>query len=42
MLPMALVTGRVLEALGLTLVMCWGSALIAIRKLRAAQPADVF
>ena len=28
--------------LGLTLVMCWVSALIAMRKLRAADPADVF
>jgi putative ABC transport system permease protein len=33
---------RALEVLVLTLVMCWGSALIAVRKLRAADPADVF
>jgi hypothetical protein len=28
--------------LGMTLVMCWASAMIAMRKLRAADPADVF
>ena len=42
MLPMAVSPLRALEVLGLTLVMCWGSALIAIRKLRNADPADVF
>lgn len=42
MLPMELGAARALQALGLMLVMCWASALIAIRKLRAAQPADVF
>jgi putative ABC transport system permease protein len=42
MLPMAIAPVRAAEVLGLTLVMCWGSALIAMRKLRAADPADVF
>jgi putative ABC transport system permease protein len=42
MLPMAIAPLRAAEVLGLTLVMCWGSALIAMRKLRAADPADVF
>jgi putative ABC transport system permease protein len=42
MLPMALEPVRAIEVLGLTLVMCWMSALIAMRKLRAADPADVF
>jgi putative ABC transport system permease protein len=42
MLPMAVDPVRAVEVLGLTLVMCWGSALIAMRKLRAADPADVF
>ena len=42
MLPMAITMERGLQVLGLTLVMCWGSAMIAMRKLRAADPADVF
>jgi putative ABC transport system permease protein len=42
MLPMTIDPGRTLQVLVLTLVMCWGSALIAVRKLRAADPADVF
>jgi putative ABC transport system permease protein len=42
MLPMAIEPQRVLVVLVLTLFMCWGSALIAVRKLRAADPADVF
>jgi len=42
MLPMAIEPARAAQVLGLTLVMCWGSALIAMRKLRAADPADVF
>jgi putative ABC transport system permease protein len=42
MLPMAVEPVRASEVLALTLVMCWGSALIAMRKLRSADPADVF
>jgi putative ABC transport system permease protein len=42
MLPMAIEPLRASQVLGLTLVMSWGSALIAMRKLRAADPADVF
>jgi putative ABC transport system permease protein len=42
MLPMAIEPLRAGQVLVLTLVMCWGSALIAVRKLRAADPADVF
>ena len=42
MLPMAIEPRRAAEVLLLTLAMCWASALIAVRKLRAADPADVF
>jgi putative ABC transport system permease protein len=42
MLPMAIEPVRTSQVLGLTLFMCCGSALIAMRKLRAADPADVF
>ena len=42
MLPMRVEPDRAIQVLVLTLVMCWGSALIAVRKLRAADPADVF
>ena len=42
LLPMAVDAVRAAEVLCLTLVMCWASALIAVRKLRAADPADVF
>jgi putative ABC transport system permease protein len=42
MLPMAIEPVRASQVLGLTLVMSWGSAMIAMRKLRAADPADVF
>lgn len=41
-LPMRLTADRVALVLGLTLVMCWVSALIAVRRLRSASPADVF
>ena len=33
---------RTAQVLGLTVAMCWISGLIALRKLRAADPADVF
>ena len=42
MLPMAIEPARATQVLGLTLLMCCASALIAMRKLRAADPADVF
>jgi len=42
MLPMAIDPLRAGQILVLTLLMCWGSGMIAMRKLRAAQPADVF
>jgi putative ABC transport system permease protein len=41
-LPMALEPLRLGQILVMTLVMCWVSAMIAMRKLRAADPADVF
>jgi putative ABC transport system permease protein len=41
MLPMDLVPARVALVLGLTLVMCWLSGLIAMRKLRSAKPAEM-
>ena len=41
MLPMTLTPERGLLVLGLTLPMCWASGLIAMRKLRAAEPADI-
>jgi putative ABC transport system permease protein len=42
MLPMAIEPVRASQVLVLTLIMCWASAMIAVRKLRAADPADVF
>jgi len=42
MLPMVIEPSRAAHVLGLTLVMCCVSAMIAVRKLRAADPADVF
>lgn len=42
MLPMEISPVRATEVLALTLVMCWGSGLIAMRKLRTVDPADVF
>ena len=41
MLPMTLTVQRGLLVLGLTLPMCWVSGLIAMRKLRAAEPAEI-
>jgi putative ABC transport system permease protein len=41
-LPMTLTLGRGLQVLGLAAAMCVTSALLAVRKLRAADPADVF
>jgi len=42
MLPMQIAPDRAVEVLLLTMVMCWASGLIAIRKLRTVDPADVF
>jgi putative ABC transport system permease protein len=42
MLSMNLVPPRMALVLGLTVVMCWVSGLIAMRKLRSAQPAEIF
>jgi putative ABC transport system permease protein len=42
MLPMSIEPERASHVLVLTLVMCCASAMIAVRKLRAADPADVF
>ena len=41
-LAMQLARGSALLALALTIVMCWVSGLIAMRKLRAADPAEIF
>jgi len=41
-LPMNLPAGRLAGVFLLTLAMCLGSALLAVRRLRAADPADVF
>jgi putative ABC transport system permease protein len=41
-LPMRLTPERAVLALGLTIVMCWVSGLIAMRKLSAADPAEIF
>jgi putative ABC transport system permease protein len=39
---MRVTADRALLVLGLTILMCCGSALIAMRKLRAADPAEIF
>jgi putative ABC transport system permease protein len=41
-LPMHLGPGRLAVVFFLTLAMCFGSALLAVRRLQAADPADVF
>ena len=41
-LPMEIRLGRGLMVLGLTMLMCWVSGLIAMRKLRKVDPAEVF
>jgi len=41
-LPMQIAPGRGLVVLGLTIAMCGVSGLIALRKLRAADPAEIF
>lgn len=42
LLPMAMTIARALFVLGLTALMCSISAAISVRKLRAADPADIF
>lgn len=42
LLPMDLPPERIVAVLGLTVVMCGSSALVAIRKLAHADPADIF
>lgn len=41
-LPLFMTLERVLQVLGVTLVMCMVSGAVAIRKLRSADPADIF
>ena len=41
-LPMWMTPGRVVFVLGLTVVMCAGSALLALRKVQTVDPAEVF
>jgi putative ABC transport system permease protein len=41
-LPMEIGLSRALMVLGLTMFMCWISGLIAMRKLRKVDPAEVF
>lgn len=42
MLPIEMTLGRALLVLGLTTAMCCGSAALAVRKLRSADPAEIF
>jgi putative ABC transport system permease protein len=42
LLPMEMTPRRIVSVLLLTMAMCAGSALLAIRKLQQAQPADIF
>lgn len=41
-LPVVMTTPRALMVFGLTILMCCGSGLLAVRKLRSADPAEVF
>jgi putative ABC transport system permease protein len=41
-LPMTLGGGRAVAVLGLALAMCWVSGLLAMRRLRTADPAEIF
>jgi len=41
-LPLELSSGRAILVLALTLAMCGGAALMALRKVRSADPAEVF
>ena len=42
MLPIEMTVGRLLTVLAMTLGMCCGSAAFALRKLRSADPAEIF
>ncbi|MGQ9837743.1 MAG: ABC transporter permease DevC [Cyanobacteriota bacterium] len=42
LLPIAMTLNRALLVLGLAIVMCFVSGAIAVRRLRAADPADIF
>jgi putative ABC transport system permease protein len=42
MLPIEMTLGRLLMVLALTTGMCCGSAMFALRKLRSADPAEIF
>jgi putative ABC transport system permease protein len=42
LLPMFMSIGRAILVLALTVLMCFFSGAIAVRKLRAADPADIF
>jgi putative ABC transport system permease protein len=42
LLPIAMSTNRAISVLILTVVMCTGSGAITLRKLQAADPADIF
>jgi putative ABC transport system permease protein len=42
MLPIDMTAGRMLMVLAMTTVMCCGSAAFAVRKLRSADPAEIF
>jgi putative ABC transport system permease protein len=42
MLPIAMSMQRAVTVLILTLIMCGSSGAIAMRKLRSADPADIF
>jgi hypothetical protein len=39
---MYMTVGQVVLAFGMTLLMCEGSGMFAMRKLRSADPADAF
>ena len=42
MLPIEMTVGRLLTVLAMTIGMCCGSAVFALRKLRSADPAEIF
>lgn len=41
-IPMEMSFGRALFVLTLTLVLCWGSALVSFRRVQSADPAELF
>lgn len=42
LLPVGMTVGRALFVFSLSMAMCFGSGAIAVRKLRSADPADIF